>query len=376
MRLHYDFSAVWAVVDRLGAQKRSFQLDRKSNIEQIALELVKGVEIKLDELGYAPSGLLSYKGMQVLLYIPDQGTAIAAVLDGNRNAGRRFHIAHCDTLVEMKRKNRFERYIATRETTGSFAVQGFDPLAQTERDGVAPLHVCQNCLKKLNYKFAQTNRSAVAVRDKFDLNEFFETYSSCFEYLPSRTSPVKGGTTYTADWADISKKLRSDSGWRCQGCSVTLSEHRHLMHVHHIDGVKSNNRPANLSVLCKACHRRQPLHEAMYVALEEMKIINRQRRKQSLLPRDWNTALAHADPALFGLLGLARQQRRPPPEIAYVIGDEVVMLDLAWPEQRYGVVIGPEIPAPLEHWTVHNLTDAFTGLDAAFGNPYTNTGVA
>jgi 5-methylcytosine-specific restriction endonuclease McrA len=363
MRLEYDFSELWTVVKRIGAQAQPFHLTRSSNIEQIALELIKGVEIKLDELGHAPSGLLSYQGMQVLLYIPDQGNTIAAVLDGNRAAGRRFHVAHCETLVEMKRKNRFERYIATRETSGSFEVQGFDPIQKKDRSGLALLHVCQNCLNKLNYKFARTNRSAAAVRDKFNLREFFETYSSCFEYLPSRTTLRKGESSYSVDWADISKKFRADCGWRCQECSVTLEHYRHLLHVHHVDGVKSNNRPANLQVLCKACHRRQPLHDGIYVPLDEMKLINQNRRKQGLLRRDWTTTLAYADPALYGLLGLIRQQRKAPPEIEYQLED--VALDLAWPERRYGIVIGPAVPAIPASWTVHNLTDAYVGIDTA-----------
>jgi hypothetical protein len=373
MRLHHDFSALWAVVERLKAPKQPFQLVRGSNIEQIALELVKGVEIKLTELEQGPSGLLSYQGMQVLLYIPDQGTSITAVLAGNREVGKKFHIAHCEALIEMKRKNRFERYIATSGTSGSFEVQGIDPMHRSEISGVAKLYVCKFCLNKLNYRFSRTNRSASSVRENFDLNEFFETYSSCFEYLPSRTKAGIGDSNYTPDWVEISKKLRADASWRCQECSVTLAEHRHLLHVHHIDGVKNNNRQANLRVLCKACHRRQPLHEGMYVPMDEMKLINKQRRVQGLLSRDWTTVLAHADPALHGLLGIVRQQRKSPPEVEYELRESGAVFDIAWPEQRYGVVIGPALPSLPRGWTVQNLTDALTGIEAALANSPRNT---
>jgi hypothetical protein len=36
-----------------------------------------------------------------------------------------------------------------------------------------------------------------------------------------------------------------------------------LLHVHHINGVKSDNSEMNLRVLCQYCHGEQPNHEHM-----------------------------------------------------------------------------------------------------------------
>src|SRR5690606_23083484 len=139
----------------LGAADLPFVLTRGAAIETIEEELIKGIEIKLDDLA-STAGLLTYEGRQVLLYIPDQGGNISAVLGGEREKGKRFHVAECDTLEKMRRANRFERYIATTDVSGIFAVHGQD-FNFGSREGHAPLHVCINCLKALNYKQARVS---------------------------------------------------------------------------------------------------------------------------------------------------------------------------------------------------------------------------
>lgn len=67
------------------------------------------------------SGLISYHGRRVLLYIRDHsGRYDAAIVDGEK--GKRFHIARCRTLDEMRHKNRFERYHATNRIDGLFEI--------------------------------------------------------------------------------------------------------------------------------------------------------------------------------------------------------------------------------------------------------------
>ncbi len=342
MRITHDFSELWNIANRLGAERQSFALTRASAISAIEAELIGGREVKLDELQFV-SGLLAFEGRQILLYIPDQGYKIEEVLKGNRDAGKKFHVAYCGTLETMRSSGRFERYIATTDVSGNFALSGID-MTMRELTGQAKLYVCQNCLNMLNYKQAKVNRAARALRESFDLNEFFETFSSCFRFLPVRTKVEAGASVYAANWREISDNLREAVNWTCEGCKINLSNARQLLHVHHIDGVKGNNARSNLKVLCKACHRMEPLHDHMYVPRDEMKAINRLRCSAGIFDGTWNAVMRYADPALHGALGLARSQGWAVPEIEHEVSGLPRHVEAAWPEQR--IAISLEHPAP------------------------------
>lgn len=352
MHIKHDFSLLWNIVEGLGAERQLFTLSRASTISAIEAELIRGREVRLDELEIV-SGLLAFEGHQILLYIPDQGTRIEDVLKGNRDAGKKFHVAHCTTLESMKNSGRFERYIATTNISGKFLLSGFD-ISMKEVTGEGNLYVCQNCLNMLNYKQSKINRSAKVVRENFDLNEFFETFSSCFKFLPVRTNVEAGSSVYSKNWRDISDELRASVHWSCEGCNVNLSSARHLLHVHHLDGVKSNNSRTNLKVLCKACHRMEPLHDHMYVPRDEMKVINRQRSISGIFDGTWEAVMRFADPALYGALGLARAHGWIVPEIEYEIPGLENRFEVSWPRQR--IAISLDHPSPkVNGWRVVDL---------------------
>ena len=86
MRIKHDFSALWNIASNLGAERQPFSLSRASSISAIEAELIRGREVKLDELE-SVSGLLAVEGRQVLLYIPDQGRRIAEVSRGQIGGG-------------------------------------------------------------------------------------------------------------------------------------------------------------------------------------------------------------------------------------------------------------------------------------------------
>lgn len=357
MKLHWDFSALHTIALTLGASAVPFHLNRASQIDAIEALLVQGISIDLSQVG-STAGLLTYEGRQVLLYIPDQGSNITNLLKGDKSAGKRFHVAECETLISMRENHRFERYIATTDVSGKFKVHGLD-LSRRAMDGQAALHVCINCLKHLNYQQAQVQGPASRVRDEFNLFEFFGTYSSCFTFLPKRTQADTGSSTYTEDWPIISRNLRLHQNWTCSACHVNLAEHRHLLHVHHVDGVKNNNRSANLKVLCAACHKNQPLHEHMIVSLADRKTINTLRVKQELVPRDWPSVMAYADPALHGILGVLKYHSWPVPLLEFLPPGMGTAVELAWPEQSYAISLS-SLDARLDNkWVMHTVDTAW-----------------
>lgn len=360
MQIRFDFSELWQLANEIGAIRKELPIAISDRIELTDEQLELGVEITLDALQDV-GGLLSVDGRQVLLYIPDQGRAIFDVKAGNRDVGKKFHVAHCGALESMKRKGRFERYIATNRVDGKFHVHGTDMFGNEVEEKEAELYVCQNCLAMLNYQQARTNRTARSIRETFDLGEFFETYASVFPYRPTRTKVTPGEAGYAKDWSDVSRQCREGANWHCSDCGVDMSEYKHLLHVHHKNGVKADNRPDNLLVLCAACHRDQPLHEHMGVSADEMRTINLLRKQQGLLIKSWPAALKRVDPALRGVLGLARAKQYGVPSIECELASDVCV-DVAWPENCIGITLSGNKPN-IRGWTLLSLREALSFFD-------------
>ena len=76
--------------------------------------------------------------------------------------------------------------------------------------------------------------------------------------LHSGKLPESEPFDYGADgWKDRSRQLREQAQWRCQACNLSLYQHKHYLHTHHIWGTRYNN-PKDLKVLCIGCHSEQP----------------------------------------------------------------------------------------------------------------------
>ena len=129
-----------------------------------------------------------------------------------------------------------------------------------------PLYVCKNCLYAWNYKGyrslpQQSEQQNQAVRD-FNIKEFFANCKPLFRSLPLRTGKTKLlGDDYDRNWPYITNAYRACKGWCCERCGVDLSDRTHLLHTHHINGVKHDICFSNLMALCVLCHYEQPNHE-------------------------------------------------------------------------------------------------------------------
>ncbi|MBL3601800.1 MAG: hypothetical protein JMN25_18375 [gamma proteobacterium endosymbiont of Lamellibrachia anaximandri] len=146
-RLNVDFSALHAAVAKMGASEIHFSIDISSRpLEPIDIQLEEGIEVPLDEIEH-DSGLLSYQGRQILLYIKDHGWNVSNVIEGHA-LGNKYHVADCGTLQSMRQRNRFDRYVVTNKLTGEFEISGINSVTQEIQSGVARLKVCRNCLNK------------------------------------------------------------------------------------------------------------------------------------------------------------------------------------------------------------------------------------
>lgn len=103
MKLSIDISELIQLGRKMLPEGVDFFLDETPVVfDPIDIELSAGKEVRIEDLDPG-SGLISYQGRQVLLYIRDHtGRYDAAIEDGEK--GKRFHIAWCRTLDDMRQK--------------------------------------------------------------------------------------------------------------------------------------------------------------------------------------------------------------------------------------------------------------------------------
>lgn len=364
MAFKVDFSELIQLGKRMSPNGSGFALRlRQTEFEPIDVELEQGKEVEIDDLD-SVTPLLSYQGRQVLLYIRDHGFNFdAAVADPGEN-GKKFHLAHCKTLEDMKGRSRFQRYVATTRLDGLFTIEASGQYSRNPRSADVALRVCQNCLTHLNY---QKSRESATLRrtlaERFSITHFFSHYSTAFKHVPVSLDKA-ASLGYTMDWKQVSQSTREAARYCCSDCDVDLAQHRHLCDVHHRNGVKSDNRPGNLQVLCRDCHRKKPMHAGIFLTSEHMQIIQRLRGAQGRLEvAGWDDAYDLSDTSIHGDLAVLQNRGFPPPVVGFDVVDSqgmvIATLEAAWPDKRVAVNL---TRVDLPNWKVYQLGGICGGL--------------
>ncbi len=242
----------------------SFEIEAGTANPELVRQLeTDGYESSLEEIEVLEDGTLGIKDRRIVLYIRDKSYY------GGPETLPRFHISNCRTLRQMWADNRFGRYVSYSKDTGIFLINFIS--GNSVRPSDRKLPVCQNCLDFLNYQGFSHGKENAFKRNfvsEFNLKRFFEEHPKSYHVDTPRfcfeTAPLD---VYSADFVQISHKLRENRGWKCEkpGCPTDLSsvrrkQHRRFLHVHHVNGQKYDNRLENLRCLCLRCHANEPHH--------------------------------------------------------------------------------------------------------------------
>lgn len=294
MKLKIDFSEIIKARESIGAP-----LGTKQTFQRLETEL-SSIELAFLETGYVllsageleeklvfVGGIPSIENQPVTLHIYQPHQSREQLETEPCLDGPRYHFYDCGKMESMRKGGRFNRYVATAGTDGSFVVQPKNEFTEKwEEEMQSRLLPCRLCLSALNYD----NYNSISAESKnllvnnFPIDEMLETLKPIFRCLPIYSNATMPAADYSSDWPKISIHARQASNWLCDCCGVRLEKKtgKGLLHVHHKDGIRGNNRPSNLRVLCAGCHKNQPYHGHMKLDLADLNYLSKMRQEQGL----------------------------------------------------------------------------------------------
>lgn len=227
----------------------------KEELDQLA---GGGIEVFFEEITRLEDGTLGYKDSRVLVYIRD------IPIYGGEFTLPRFHVAFCHTLERMREAHRFERYVVATRDSGQFLIYKISNSRRRDSSW-EKLNVCQNCLNELHFdgfSYSLSGNRRLRIVSEFSIPRFFEKYpKSLHSHRPTHNDLSAPINDYTADFDEISRRVKAARGYRCESCG--RNPEAQFLNVHHVNGQKNDNSDANLRVLCLGCHAAMPLHGHM-----------------------------------------------------------------------------------------------------------------
>ena len=156
----------------------------------------------------------------------------------------RYHIRKCRIIQEFMDSGTFKQEYRRANTTSVLVCDMDDEYTDKLVDD---LPLCKYCARLVSQEYRDLNST-----------EFVEVLRESSD----DSQEDVGGTIevdifgYTKDWETISRAYREKCDFTCEECGIRIDDpfDHHYMHVHHINGDKTNNRESNLKCLCIRCH--------------------------------------------------------------------------------------------------------------------------
>jgi len=247
-----------------------FNWDSKSKWRSLLEELIAKNELEIniaEDIQVGDDNSLEIEGRKVVAYIRDQHAR-----DPYEATTYKFHIANCRNISEARLGLRLDgRYVASILESDDciFRINKMHFGKILRRDVRERMDVCKNCLSTLDfdgYSSAPFSRREVIFKS-FTVKKYFALYQQGTSVtVPRRSASDADLNMYSADFSEVSRQMKKDAKFRCENiaCDNAVGEGNYAaLHVHHIDGDKSNNSRRNLKVLCVQCHASEPYHGHM-----------------------------------------------------------------------------------------------------------------
>ena len=216
----YQFEQLKRKLDQLGYPK----IQSGSGFEIIRTDFKQAHEAGKTEFRHDGVYLLGRKGY---IYMPKYRVSFY-------NDFPRFHLTRCSVIDDYIKYGIYEW---SNDKTNDITDRDTTDLHKNQN-----LSLCNKCREKLTQNDI-----------KKDTEEFFKSSDK-----PKSETDIFG---YPKDQEKISKLYRKEQNYTCEDCGVQCKDRRALhkkwWHLHHIDGVKTNNEKSNLACLCICCHSRK-----------------------------------------------------------------------------------------------------------------------